>query len=192
MVLVRNNMYIIVGLGNPGQKYKATRHNIGFMAVDYIAEKYKIKMSKIKHKAIIGEGRINGHKVILVKPQTYMNLSGESVLSLVNYYQIPLTNLLTIYDDIDLEVGVLRIRHKGSAGTHNGMRHIIYMLKNQDFPRIRIGIGKSDVIPLRDFVTSNFLKDEILKMEDAVIRSCKVVETMLDESLDKAMNLYNG
>ena len=136
-------MFVVAGLGNPGRKYEKTRHNMGFWAVDRLAEKNDIKIKKIKHKALIGDGIISGEKVLLVKPQTYMNLSGESLREIVDYYNVDLSRLLVIYDDFDIEAGSLRIRKKGSAGSHNGMKSIINQLGSQDFPRIRVGIGAS-------------------------------------------------
>ena len=135
-------MFIIAGLGNPDEKYQGTRHNVGFDVVDRLAEKYQIAVDTKKHRALIGKGVIEGQKVLLVKPQTYMNLSGESIRSIVEYYKIdPEEELLVIYDDISLEPGVLRLRTKGSAGGHNGMKSIIKHLGGDTFPRIRVGIG---------------------------------------------------
>ena len=134
-------MYIVAGLGNPGLRYANTRHNIGFIALDMLADKLGIKVTKIKHKALIGEGTYGGHRIVLAKPQTYMNLSGESILDMKNWYKVEDSGIIIIYDDIDLDVGVLRIRASGSAGTHRGMQSIIYQLKSQDFPRVRIGVG---------------------------------------------------
>lgn len=185
-------MYIVVGLGNPGRTYEGTRHNIGFEVIDYLARQHQIKVNKIKHKALLGEMTIGGEKVLLVKPQTYMNLSGETVQSLMHYYKVPLDQLIVIYDDVDLSPGKVRIRKKGSAGTHNGMRHIIQRLQKDEFPRIRIGVGQSEIIPLKDFVLSGFSKDEIPLMEEAVIRSAQAVVETIKSGLDKAMNLYNG
>lgn len=142
-------MYIIAGLGNPGKKYENTRHNMGFTAIDLLAEKFGIKVNKLRFKALTGEGRIAGQKVLLIKPQTYMNLSGESVRMALDYYKEPPENLIVIYDDIDIPTGSIRIRKKGSAGTHNGMRNILYQIQSEDFPRIRVGIGsgkKDDLI----------------------------------------------
>ncbi|MGX8797009.1 aminoacyl-tRNA hydrolase [Fusibacter sp. JL298sf-3] len=184
-------MYIIVGLGNPGKKYDGTRHNVGFDCIDYLSEAYHIKVNKIKHKALIGEGMIGTEKVLLVKPQTFMNLSGETVLSLCNYYQLPLENLIVVYDDIDTESGNLRIRQKGSAGTHNGMRHIIYMLKDDQFPRVRIGIGKSDTIPLKDYVLQRFSKEEAHQMMACIKQAGDAVATIVKEDVEKAMNVFN-
>ena len=131
-------MYIIVGLGNPGKKFEHTRHNAGFDAIDRLADKHGIKIDKLKHKALIGEGRINSEKVVLVKPQTYMNLSGESIVSVCQFFKPEYDHLIVMYDDIDLDVGKLRIRKKGSAGSHNGMKSIIKSISTQEFPRIRI------------------------------------------------------
>ncbi len=184
-------MYIIVGLGNPGKKYENTRHNIGFIAIDYFAEKYNIKINKIKHKALMGEGTIGGEKVILVKPQTFMNLSGESIREVMSYYKVPIENLVVIYDDIDIDVGNVRIRKKGSAGTHNGMKSVIYQLKEDNFPRVRIGVGKDEKIPLMNFVLSAFPKDEMKLLEDAVDRTSKILVSIIEENIDLAMNKYN-
>ena len=134
-------MYVIAGLGNPGKKYENTRHNMGFITIDQLAEKHNIKVDKLKFKALVGEGRIAGQKVMLVKPQTYMNLSGESIREVMNFYKLEPENLIVIYDDIDIEAGTLRIRKFGSAGTHNGMKSVVYQLQSDRFPRIRLGIG---------------------------------------------------
>ena len=131
-------MYVVVGLGNPGKQYENTRHNVGFNVIDILAKEYDISVTKIKHKALIGEGRIGSEKVLLVKPQTYMNLSGETLIDIYKYYKVDLDNIIVIYDDIDLDVGKLRIRKKGSAGTHNGMRSIVKCLGSGDFPRVRV------------------------------------------------------
>lgn len=185
-------MFIVVGLGNPGAKYANNRHNIGFMVVDYLSRVHKFNMNKIKHKALIGECHIGVEKVIFVKPQTYMNLSGASVLDIVEFYKIPMDRLIVIYDDIDLDTGVIRIRYKGSSGTHNGMKSIIYLLEREDFPRVRIGIGKPpEYMDLADYVTGNFLKEEIPLMEDAVIKAGASVEEIIKNGIDIAMNKYN-
>lgn len=184
-------MYIIVGLGNPGKQYENTRHNIGFITVDQIAEKHSIAVTKIKHKALVGEGRISGQKVLLVKPQTYMNLSGNSVREVMEYYKEEMCRLLVIYDDIDIPPGALRIRKKGSAGTHNGMRSIIYDLQADDFPRIRVGIGQDKRIPLEKYVLGGFSKDEKPLLKDAVVQAVKAVECFLSHGIDRAMSEYN-
>lgn len=185
-------MYVVVGLGNPGKKYENTRHNIGFITIDYLADELGIKVNKIKHKALVGEGRISNQKIILVKPQTYMNLSGESVREIVDYYKIDMDQLIVIYDDIDIDKGAVRIRRKGSAGTHNGMRSIIRLLGDDKFPRVRIGIGKDPKIPLIDYVIGGFRKEEVEPMEKAVEHAAKGVISIVEDGLDLAMNRYNG
>lgn len=185
-------MYVVVGLGNPGSQYAQTKHNIGFVTVDYFAEQHNIKFNKVKHKAVIGEGSISGEKLMLVKPQTYMNASGECVMELVNFYKLPLENLIVIYDDIDLPVGKVRIRPNGSSGTHNGMRSIIYLLNKQDFPRIRIGVGKQpEYMDLADYVMTKFSKDELPLMEEAVKKATLTVEEITRSGISAAMNKYN-
>ena len=134
-------MKVIVGLGNPGKEYENTKHNIGFLAIDRLAERFGINVKQIKHKALTGEGFAEGKKVMLVKPQTYMNLSGQSVREVLSYYKVESEDFIVIYDDIDIPIGTLRLRAKGSAGTHNGMKSIIYDLKDDGFPRVRVGIG---------------------------------------------------
>lgn len=185
-------MYIIVGLGNPGDKYAKTRHNVGFNVIDILAKEYLIDVSKIKHKALVGEGRIGTEKVILVKPITYMNLSGESVVDICNYYNIDLENLIVIYDDIDLDVGKIRIRKKGSGGTHNGMRSIIKCLGSNEFPRVRVGISKpQNGQDLADFVLSRFSKDDEKLMQESYENAAKAIDCTIRENLDLAMNKYN-
>lgn len=184
-------MYIIVGLGNPGKKYDSTRHNIGFEVLDYMAREFSMPIIKPKFKALISEGRISGEKVILVKPQTYMNLSGESVMSIVNYYDVPLEKVIVVYDDIDTELGKIRIRKKGSGGTHNGMRNIISLLGKDNFPRVRVGIGQPVNRALVDYVLERFTKEEVIYMEDAVVNASKSIVTILKEDVDKAMNAFN-
>lgn len=185
-------MYVIVGLGNPGRKYDKTKHNIGFHVIDYISKKHGIKVNKVKYKAIIGEGMVAGEKVMLVKPQTYMNLSGESVMRIMEYYNLPLDNLIVIYDDIDTDVGKLRIRKKGSAGSHNGMKSIIYLLKSQEFPRVRIGIGRPMQMILADYVMAPFPKSEREFVLDSINRAGESCEVIIQDGVDRAMNFYNG
>ena len=184
-------MYIIAGLGNPGKRYEHTRHNMGFSTIDKIAEELKIKVDKIKFKALVGEANFSGQKVVLVKPQTYMNLSGQSLREVMNFYKLPLENLTVIYDDIDIRTGTIRIRKSGSAGTHNGMRNIIYNLADDGFPRIRIGIGSERRGDLADFVTGGFAKEEVPLFEDAVMRAAKAALAIVSDGIDKAMNEYN-
>ena len=185
-------MFIIVGLGNPGKKYEWTRHNVGFETIDCIAEKFNINVNKLKYKALVGEGTIGTEKVILVKPQTYMNLSGETVMRICNYYQIPMDNLIVIYDDVDTDFAKLRIRRKGSAGTHNGMRSIISLIQKDDFPRVRIGIGRSTHMQLADFVLQRFSKDEMIEIKETIDRAAQAVVSIIDLGVDQAMNRYNG
>lgn len=185
-------MYLIIGLGNPGGRYDGTRHNVGFEVVDLLARTYNIPVTKIKHKAVIGEGRIGNHKVILVKPQTFMNLSGESVQSLMAYYDTPIEKVFVIYDDIDTATGKLRIRKKGSAGTHNGMKSIIYLIKDDGFPRFRIGIGApKGHMDLADYVLARFAKDEIPIMQDCIRDTADAVVCAMDKGIDFAMNQFN-
>lgn len=183
-------MYVIAGLGNPGKKYENTRHNIGFITLDFLAERHDIKINKIKHKALVGEGRISGQKVLLVKPQTYMNLSGESLREVMDYYKVDMEDMIVIYDDIDLPAGSVRIRKKGSAGTHNGMRSIVQHL-GTDFPRIRMGIGNDAKGNLVDFVLGGFSKEDREVLEPAVERAALSVECYVEEGIEKAMNKYN-
>lgn len=187
------NMYIIVGLGNPGRQYDATRHNVGFIAIDEIAKRLNIKMDRLKFKAIVGEGRIGTVKIVLAKPQTFMNLSGQSVVELMNYYKVDRSKLIVIYDDIDIDVGRIRIRLKGSAGTHNGMKNIIYLLGYDDFPRIRIGVSKPrPQQDLASFVLSKFEKEEIQPMIDSIETAAKAAIESVETTVDIAMNKYNG
>lgn len=184
-------MYIIAGLGNPGRRYENTRHNLGFITLDLLAEKNGIKTNKIKHKALVGEGMISGQKVLLVKPQTYMNLSGESIREVMDFYKSDVENLIVIYDDIDLPAGQLRIRKKGSAGTHNGMRSVIYNIQSDMFPRVRIGIGIDRKTGLIKHVTGGFKKEEKELFENAVAKAAKAIELFLESGIEKAMAEYN-
>jgi len=184
-------MYVIVGLGNPGKKYAETRHNVGFEVIDYLAYRNNIEVKKIKHKALIGEGTIEGQRVMLVKPQTFMNLSGQSVLEICRYYKVDLDKLIVIYDDIDMDLGRIRIRKKGSGGTHNGMRNIIYLLEQDEFPRVRIGIGRPSNGDLISYVIGKFDKDEKEDIILSIKLAAEAVENILGEGIDKAMNNYN-
>ncbi len=185
-------MYVIAGLGNPGRKYEHTRHNMGFITIDRLAEKHSIKVDKLKFKALVGEGRIAGQKVLLVKPQTYMNLSGESIRQVMRFYKLETENLIVIYDDIDIELGALRIRKFGSAGTHNGMKSVVYQLNSDRFPRIRIGIGSGNPGgDLADFVIGGFTKEEVPILEETVDKAVNAVECIIGSGTDIAMNRYN-
>ena len=186
-------MYIIVGLGNPTKEYNNTRHTIGFDVIDKLADMYSISVLEKKHKALVGKGIINGQKVILAKPQTYMNLSGESVRELVDYYKVDEeTELVIIYDDISLDVGQLRIRKKGSAGGHNGIKSIIQHLGTDVFPRIKMGVGeKPKGYDLADYVLGHFKKEERIIMDESIITASKAIELMVIDEIGEAMNQYN-
>lgn len=186
-------MFVIVGLGNPTLQYEGTRHNVGFDVIDLLADKYNITVETRKSRAFIGKGVIEGKKVILVKPQTYMNLSGESVRSLVDYYKIDAeSELLVIYDDVSLGVGQLRIRKKGSAGGHNGIKNIISHLDTDVFIRIKIGVGeKPKKYDLADYVLSRFSKAEREQMEEGYEKAVKAAVMILNGETDAAMNEYN-
>lgn len=186
-------MHIIVGLGNPSKEYDNTRHNIGFVAIDMLADKYGINVSEVKHKALLGKGVINGNKVILVKPMTYMNLSGEAVRAVVDYYKADeKEELMIIYDDISLDVGQLRVRKKGSAGGHNGIKNIIAHLGHDTFQRIKIGVGeKPKGYDLADYVLGHFSKEDIAILKEGMERVDGAVNLMLQGDIDEAMNRYN-
>ncbi len=189
-------MYVIVGLGNPGLKYAKTRHNMGFMAVDRLAEIIGAKVNKLKFKSKVGDGNIAGHKVVLVKPQTYMNLSGHAVREIMDFYKVDHDHLIVIYDDLDIDTGSIRIRAKGSAGTHNGMKSIVGQLGYDDFPRIRVGIGnerqnnrQGDTI---GFVIGKVAKEDKKVLQDSIDRAAKSAISIIEEGVDRAMNRYNG
>ena len=187
-------MYIVVGLGNPDKEYDNTRHNIGFAVIDAIAVKYKIYVDTKKHKALIGKGIIEGNKVVLAKPQTYMNLSGESVRELVDFYKInPEDELIVIYDDIALDVGRLRVRPKGSAGGHNGIKNIIACTGTDIFPRIRVGVGdKPKNYDLADYVLGHFSKEEQTIMKDGIDEAIEALVDIMNEDVSYAMNRHNS
>ena len=186
-------MFVIAGLGNPSLRYDGTRHNIGFDVVDMLAKKYRIRVKDKKHKALCGMGVIEGQKVLLVKPQTFMNLSGESIGAVLNFYKLqPETDLIVVYDDISLVSGRLRIRKKGSAGGHNGMKNIISHLGTQEFGRIKIGVGeKPQDWDLADYVLSRPSKKERTLMKEAYEKACAAIEMMVQEKTDLAMNEFN-
>lgn len=186
-------MYIIVGLGNPKKEYDNTRHNIGFDVIDALADKNRIGVSEKKHKALIGKGMIAGQKVILAKPQTYMNLSGESVAEVMNYYKLdPETEMIVIYDDISLAPGNIRIRKKGSAGGHNGIKNIIAMTGTDKFLRIKVGVGeKPKGWDLADYVLGHFADEDKEFMVEAIENAMAAVVLMMNDEVDKAMNEYN-
>lgn len=185
-------MYLIAGLGNPGREYDMTRHNIGFEVIDYIADKYKIKVKKLKFKSLYQKAELAGEEVILMKPQTYMNLSGESVRDAAAFYKIPPEKIIVISDDINLEKGRIRVRKSGSAGGHNGLKSIIYQLSSDNFMRVRIGVGDKEVGELADYVLSRFTKEEIPLLEKAIVNAASAIEEIIKNGAESAMNLYNG
>ena len=186
-------MYIIAGLGTPTQQYDHTRHNIGFDTITYLADRYHITMNTKKFQAICGTGVIEGQKVLLLKPQTYMNLSGNSIGEAVNFYKLdPATEVIVIYDDIALEPGYIRVRKKGSAGGHNGIKDIIAHLGTQEFQRIRVGVGeKPKDYDLAAYVLGHFAAEDRKKVEEAIAQAADAVELMVQDRADEAMNLYN-
>lgn len=185
-------MYVVVGLGNPGKEYTNTRHNIGFNTIELLAKRNDIKLNKLKFKGVYGEGTIGSEKVLLVKPQTYMNNSGITVGEIVRFYKLPIENLIVIVDDIDIEFSSIRIKKKGSSGSHNGLKSIIYHLNDDNFPRVKIGIGKKHPNEdLANFVLANFSKEETSPIEEAVLSASEAVETIIKSDINKAMNSYN-
>lgn len=186
-------MKLIVGLGNPTAQYAGTRHNVGFDVIDKLAEQYIIGVDTLKHKGAYGKGRIEGQSVILLKPMTFMNLSGESVVAVANYYKIEAQDIIVVYDDINLDVGRLRIREKGSAGGHNGIKNIIAHLGTDVFPRIRVGVGmKPKKMDLADYVLSRFTEEERAMMEQGYEWACDATALMVMDNIAKAMNDFNG
>ena len=185
-------MKIIIGLGNPTREYQATRHNVGFDAVTRLCDDYRIRLDSREHKALCGKGYIGGEKVLLAQPQTFMNLSGESVRALADYYKVNCEDIIVICDDINLDVGQLRIRPKGSAGGHNGLKNIIAQLGTDEFARIRIGVGnKPPEWDLVDYVLGRFPKEEEPLIREALERASKACECMIVDGIAEAMNLYN-
>jgi len=184
-------MFLIVGLGNPGSQYEDTRHNIGFKVVDNIAKEYNIEVNRQKFKGIYGEGFINGEKVILLKPTTYMNLSGESIREVVDFYKLSNEDVLVIYDDISLDVGRLRIRDKGSAGGHNGIKSIIAHLGTDVFSRIKVGVGQPNV-DLVNYVLGKFTKEEMEVLSESIEASTKATKEIISDDIKTAMNKFNG
>lgn len=187
-------MFIIVGLGNPTKEYEGTRHNVGFEVIDAIADKYNITVTERKGRAFCGKGMIAGQKVLLAKPQTYMNLSGESIAEVLNFYKLdPETEMMVIYDDISLAPGNIRIRKKGSAGGHNGIKSIIAHAGTQVFPRIKVGVGeKPKGWDLADYVLGHFSDKEREYVNDAVKDAMDATIYMIQDDVDRAMNLYNA
>lgn len=186
-------MFVIAGLGNPSLRYDGTRHNVGFDVIDMLAKRYHIRVKEKKHKALCGSGIIEGQKVLLVKPQTFMNLSGESIGAILHFYKLrPESELIVIYDDISLEPGRMRIRKKGSAGGHNGMKNIISHIGTQEFLRIRIGVGeKPEGWDLADYVLSRPKRAERILMKETFEKACDAAAMMVQGRTDQAMNQFN-
>ena len=184
-------MYVIAGLGNPGREYEKTRHNMGFQVIDRLSDKYGIPVKRLKHRALIGDGRIGGQRVLLVKPQTYMNNSGQSLGEIIRYYHIDPEHLIVIYDDMDLEIGSIRIRKKGGPGTHNGMKSVVSHVQGEDFPRIRVGIGGTGSDGWKDFVLDEVSKKDADLLSDALDRAAEAAGSILEDGIDIAMNRWN-
>ena len=185
-------MYLIVGLGNPEEEYFRTRHNMGFDTINQIAEKYEIKVNKTKFNSLYGMGEIEGQKVILLKPQTYMNLSGTAIRDFMNFYKIPPENILVIFDDLDIEAGIIKIRKRGGPGTHNGMKSVVSEINTENFARIRIGIGmsqyKSDLL---NYILTRIPEEEYKVLKTAINNAAEAVSVIIKNGIDKAMNQYN-
>ena len=184
-------MYIICGLGNPGKQYEDTRHNMGFKTLDVLSSRLGIAVTKLKFKALIGEGRLGDEKVVLVKPQTYMNLSGESLRPLMDFYKETPEHLIVVYDDVDLNLGALRIRAFGSSGSHNGMKSVIYHLQYDNFPRIRIGLGDHGDIPLDRFVIAKPSEEEQKILAQSILDAADAAVCIVEKGIDEAMQKYN-
>ncbi len=184
--------YLIAGLGNPGREYRQNRHNIGFMLIDHLARRWDLMISRMQSEALIADGRVDGEKVYLVKPQTFMNLVGRSVASVARYYRIPPSNLIVIYDDLDLPLGIVRIRPEGGSGGHRGMASIIDALKSKRFPRMRIGIGRpSGKMDPANFVLQDFRTDDADLLDMTLQRSAACIHTLLFDGIEMAMNSCN-
>ena len=186
--------FLIVGLGNPGPKYEFTRHNAGFLCMDLLAQQLGVKIDRIKFKSVVADVAIEGSRCILMKPQTFMNNSGEAVRDAANFYKIPPEHIIILFDDISLPPGKLRIRRKGSDGGHNGIKSFLYLLGSDQFPRIKLGVGAKPRpdYDLADWVLSTFQKDELSRMKEAMEKACEAVPLLVREETDRAMNLYNS
>lgn len=189
-----NNIeYLIVGLGNPGRQYESTRHNAGFIALDYLADDLGVRIHRIKFKSTVGEATVAGHRCLLMKPSTFMNLSGQAVTEAMRFYKLPPQKVIVLCDDINLDVGSIRIRRKGSDGGQNGIKNIIYLSGSDEFPRVKIGIGKKPhpEYDLKDWVLSRFTDKEKTALKDTLPKIANAVGLMVNDDIDKAMNLYN-
>ena len=188
-----NDMYVIIGLGNPGNQYSQTKHNVGFRVIDRLADRYNIDVSKFKHKALVGDGMISGKKVMLVKPQTYMNLSGESVKEIMSFYKVPIENMIVVYDDTSLALSLIRIREKGSAGGHNGIKNIISHMGSDVFNRVKVGIGeKPNGWDLADYGLAKFSEDEEPLILSGIDKAAQAVELFISQGIKDAMNKFNA
>ena len=188
-----NIEYLIVGLGNPGRQYENTRHNTGFIALDYLADELNAKVNRIKFKSTIGEATLSGHRCLLMKPSTFMNLSGQAVTEAMRFYKLPPEKVIILCDDINLDVGNIRIRRKGSDGGQNGVKNIIYLSGSDAFPRVKIGIGKKPHpdYDLKDWVLSRFTDKDKIVLKDTLPKIVDAVRLIVNEDIDRAMNLYN-
>lgn len=186
--------YIIVGLGNPGKEYEYTRHNIGFMAVESLANKYNCSINKLKFNSLCCDTSILSKHVLIMKPNTYMNLSGQAVFEAMNFYKVPIENVLVIYDDISLDIGKLRCRRKGSHGGHNGIKNIINITNKENFPRIKLGVGQkpNPNYDLADWVLSKFTDNEMINVKKSISESIDAIELIVNNNIDEAMNRHNS
>lgn len=185
--------FLIVGLGNPGEKYEITRHNAGFLCADLFAESMNTEIKRLKYHALTAEVNIDGHRCLLMKPQTFMNNSGEAVAEAAKFYKIPLEKIIVVFDDISLPIGKLRVRRKGSAGGHNGIKSLIAHLGSENFPRVKIGVGAKPHpdYDLADWVLASFKKEDFPALKEAMVNACEAVKLIVNGNTDKAMNLYN-
>ena len=185
-------MKVIIGLGNPGKRYEKTRHNAGFMVVDHLAQRLNVQLTTRKFKALLAETFVKGEKVILVKPQTYMNLSGQCIKPFIDFYKIPLENVLVIYDDMDVEIENIKIRKKGGPGTHNGAKSVVHELVSEDFPRIRVGVGKPiDEYDAIDYVIGKLDEEQYKKLEVGINRASEAAIYYIEHGIDNTMNKFN-
>lgn len=185
-------MFAVIGLGNPGKDYKDTRHNVGFNTIDLLSKRNNIKINKIKFRSVYGEGFIGGKKVLLLKPQTYMNNSGLAVQEIYNFYKLPIENIIVVVDDIDVKFGTIKLRKSGSGGSHNGLKSIIAQINNKNFPRVKIGIGRNKPGEvLTNFVLNKFPKAKREIIDGAIVEAAESIETIVAEGIDKAMNDFN-
>ncbi|MDX9917213.1 MAG: aminoacyl-tRNA hydrolase [Gudongella sp.] len=186
-------MIVIAGLGNPGREYEKTRHNAGYDVLDVFAAENGIRVDRIKFKSMTGEGFIAGEKVLLIKPLTYMNKSGEAVREVLDFYKLDKSNLIILVDDIDIQFGSIRIRKRGSAGSHNGMKSIISHIGTDEFTRIKLGIGKNpEYYDLADYVLSKFSKEEREEIDKMIVRAAQATKMILTDGVDAAMNIFNS